>query len=176
MNIVVIASSPRQGSSSSTRLANEFANGAREAGHEVYVFDAGIEPPAPCKACGACKTTGSCVQFDPFALLASKLPQADLIAFATPIYYFTMCAQLKAVVDRLHMFDKDVLWGKRMVLITSSNSDMSVNEPVITTFERICNWFTWKKVGQINAVGVNSIEQLQETDFIEQARELGKSL
>lgn len=175
MNITIVMGSPHR-SGSTALLAGRFAQGATDAGHEVYTFDAGIEPVAPCKACGGCAQTHQCTVFDPMALLASKLPEADLIAFATPIYYFDMSAQLKCVIDRLHMFDKDALWGKRAVFLTSSHSGMEVVQPAMATFDMVCSWFTWKKAGTLHATGVESREQLEATDFPQQAYDLGFGL
>ena len=175
MNITVIASSPHR-NGSSRLLADKFAEGATAAGHDVYVFDGSLENVAPCKACGGCAQTHKCVQFDPFMILASRIEKADMIVFVTPIYYFDMCAQLKCIVDRLHMFDKDTLWGKRMGVITTSHSGVEVTEPVMKTFDMICSWFTWKNVASLNATGVESREQFEQTDWPQRAYDMGFNL
>ena len=175
MNITIITSSPRR-NGSSRLLADRFADGAREAGHEVYLFDGSIENVAPCKACGACDETHKCVQFDPFSILASKLEKADLIVFVTPIYYFNVTAQLKCIIDRMHSFDKDSLWGKRMALITTSHGPETVVKPTLDSFDMICGWFTWKKLFALCATGVESVEQLAATDWPQKAYETGLNL
>ena len=175
MDITIISSSPH-GAGSSRLLAERFASGARDAGHEAYVFDAGLEPVAPCKACGACAQTHTCTVFDPMALLAPRLLAADLIAFVTPIYYFDMCAQLKCVIDRLHAFDKDALWGKRAAFITTSHSGMDVVEPAMATFDMLCQWFTWKKVATLHATGIETREQTEQSDWPQKAYDMGLAL
>ena len=98
--VLVISSSPRKGGNSE-RLCEEFARGAREAGHNaevVYLRDHSI---GYCRGCYACKTLGHCVQKDDAETIAKKMLAADVIAFGTPVYFYTMSAQLKTLIDRL---------------------------------------------------------------------------
>ena len=175
MNIIVITSSPHK-NGSSRLLADRFSDGAREAGHEVYLFDGSTESVAPCKACGACEQTHKCVQLDPFTKLASKLEKTDLIVFVTPIYYFNVSAQLKCIIDRFNSFDKDTLWGKRMAVITTSHAGEAVTKPALDCFDMICEWFTWKRLFALCATGVESKEQFEKTNWPQKAYELGLRL
>lgn len=99
-NVLVISSTPRKGGNSE-KLAEAFLAGAREAGANAQIVYLRDEKIGYCRGCGTCDTTGVCVQKDDMAALTEKMLAADVIAFATPVYFYTMSAQLKTVIDRL---------------------------------------------------------------------------
>lgn len=98
-NILVISTSPRKGGNSET-LADEFVRGAQEASHnleKVCLYDKTI---GFCRGCLACQKTRQCIIHDDADIIAKKMLTADVIAFATPIYYYEMCGQMKTMLDR----------------------------------------------------------------------------
>ena len=97
--VLVISASLRPGSNSHA-LAEQFAEGAREAGHEVELVSLRGREIQFCRGCTACQKTGSCVIRDDVAPLLEKLRTAQVVAFATPIYYYELCGQLKTFLDR----------------------------------------------------------------------------
>lgn len=99
-NVVIISSSPRAGGNSET-LANEFARGARDAGNSVEVIRLRDYNLKYCIGCYACKNSGQCFQNDGMNEISQKLLKADVIVFATPVYYYSMSGQLKVFIDRL---------------------------------------------------------------------------
>ena len=97
--VFIISASPRRGGNSDY-LCDEFMRGAREAGHQVeklFFRDKNINY---CLGCGACYTTHRCVQKDDMAEVLGKMAEADVLVFGTPVYFYTMDAQLKTVIDR----------------------------------------------------------------------------
>ena len=99
--ILVIAGSPRKGGNSDI-LCDAFIRGAVEVGNtaeKIYVHDLSI---APCRACSACRKTGVCVQNDDMGTVISKMLEADVIVLASPMYYYSISAQLKLVIDRTY--------------------------------------------------------------------------
>ena len=97
--VLIISTSPRKGGNSEI-LADEFAAGAREAGHDVEkvcLYDKTINF---CKGCLACQKTQRCVIHDDADAIARKMKDADVLVFATPIYYYEMCGQMKTMLDR----------------------------------------------------------------------------
>ena len=93
-NILVISTSPRKSGNSET-LADEFARGAREAGNcveKVTLYDKTIEF---CKGCLTCVKTQRCVIQDDAAVIVQKMLTADVIVFATPVYYYVQLAAAK---------------------------------------------------------------------------------
>ena len=97
--VLILSGSPRKGGNSDT-LCDEFMKGAIEAGNEVEkVFVAG-KNIGYCKACYACKDTGVCVIKDDMAEVLQKMLDADVIVLSSPVYFYSISAQLKAVIDR----------------------------------------------------------------------------
>ena len=97
--VLVISASPRKGGNSDM-LCDQFANGAREAGHEVEKIRLAEKNIGYCKGCYACTKLGKCFQDDDANELVEKMLSADVIVLATPVYFYSMDAQLKALIDR----------------------------------------------------------------------------
>ena len=99
MKILILQGSPNTNGSTAI-LAREFAVGAQEAGHDVDIVNVASLDVAPCTGCVACGYGGPCAQYDDFDELREQILASDMLVFATPLYYYGMTAQLKAVVDR----------------------------------------------------------------------------
>ena len=106
--ILVLAGSPRRHGNTDC-LADEFIRGAQEAGHEtekIYLKDRKING---CLGCGACQRNGgSCVQKDDMQEIYEKWLASDVVVLASPVYFYTWSAQMKAVLDRTFAIEKDV--------------------------------------------------------------------
>ena len=99
-NVIVISSSPRKNGNSDL-LCNEFIKGAQEAGHnaeKIFLRDCKINY---CTGCGYCNSNKSCIQKDDMEVCINKLIKADVIVFATPIYFYSISGQMKTFIDRL---------------------------------------------------------------------------
>ncbi len=97
--VLILSGSPRKGGNSDT-LCDEFMKGAIEAGNEVEkIFVAG-KNIGYCNACYACKDTGVCVIKDNMTEVLQKMLDADVIVLSSPVYFYSISAQLKAVIDR----------------------------------------------------------------------------
>ena len=99
--VIVVTSSPRKNGNSET-LANSFAEGAKAAGNEVLqvaVRDLGLQF---CTGCMFCQSHDRCVLGDGMNALYSKFENADVLVFATPVYYYAVSGQLKTFLDRLN--------------------------------------------------------------------------
>jgi len=99
-NVLIIAGSPRKGGNSDI-LAEAFASGARDGGNLteiVYLRDWHL---GYCQGCYACEKTGKCFQKDGMNELCEKILAADVLAFATPVYFYNMSGQMKVFIDRL---------------------------------------------------------------------------
>ena len=96
--VLIVSSSPRKHGNSDL-LCDEFAHGAKDAGNEVekvFLADKSINY---CRGCGICNSTHKCVQNDDMAELNDKMVKADVIALASPVYFYTVDAQLKTFID-----------------------------------------------------------------------------
>jgi multimeric flavodoxin WrbA len=98
-NVLIIKTSPRKGGNSD-QLAEQFAKGAREAGHNVEEVSLADKEIRFCKGCLACVKTLRCVQKDDAVEICAKMLNADVIAWATPVYYYSISGQMKTMIDR----------------------------------------------------------------------------
>lgn len=101
--VIVFEGSPRKNGNSSL-LAQQVAAGAREYGAEVetlYLHGMNIQP---CSACNACQESlaTDCVIDDELKAIYPRLRSADALVFASPVYWFTVSAQIKLLIDRCY--------------------------------------------------------------------------
>lgn len=98
--VLILSGSPRKGGNSDL-LCDEFARGAQEAGHDVEKLRVAAKKVAPCSACCYCRSHGgACVHKDDMADILQKMIDADVLVLASPVYFYSIDAQLKAVIDR----------------------------------------------------------------------------
>ena len=119
MKIAVFNGSPRK--ENTTAMVQAFRQGAEAAGYEVEEYQVGKMKIAGCLACEYChnKGGGNCIQKDDFEQLLPAYKEADIVVFASPIYYFTMTAQMEAAIQRVYCIGKP-LNAKKAVLLLSS--------------------------------------------------------
>ena len=156
MRIVMITGSPHKNGTSAL-LARRFEEGAREAGHEPFRFDAAFESVHSCIGCDKCGWGAKpCVFRDAVDALYPKLREADLIAFVTPLYYHGPSAQLKAVVDRFHGIDNFLRGAdKKAVLIaTAADSDVHVTRGLEAEYEGNAALSEMARRGAASCVGM----------------------
>ena len=98
--VLILSSSPRRGGNSD-RLCDRFMAGAQQAGHEVEKIFLKDRRIGYCTGCGACYGgAGPCPQKDDAAGVIGKMVEADVIVMATPVYFYTLSAQMKTLIDR----------------------------------------------------------------------------
>ena len=177
MKVTVITGSPHK-KGTSALLADKFIEGAKEAGHELLRFDTAFEDVKPCLACEYCAShEGECVRKDAMNAWYEKLIDSDMIVFVTPLYYYTMSAQIKAVVDRFHGNNAKLAGNKKAMLIaTSYGSDDWTMEGLERTYEGTLRFMNWEDAGKLFATGCPAREVIEKTNFPNQAYELGKSI
>ena len=118
--VLIISSSPRKGGNSET-LAAAFAKGAREAGNQVENVYLREKQVGFCKGCLACLKLRHCVIQDDAVEIAAKMHDADVLVFATPVYYYCVSGQLKTMLDRANpLFDTDYTFTKAYLLATAA--------------------------------------------------------
>lgn len=121
MKITILNGSPRK--ENTAAMAEAFAEGAREAGHEVEILQVGKMKINGCLGCEYCHTKGEgkCVQKDDMEKVIPAYMDSDMIVFATPIYYFDMTAQLAAAIQRVYCIGKPAKATKAAMLISSGS-------------------------------------------------------
>ena len=120
MKILIISSSPRKAGNSEV-LCERFAKGASEAGHEVETLLLRSMSVAPCRACYACMETHTCAIHDDMKEVFQKLTAADVIVLASPVYFYSISAQMKAMIDRCLVDHKSLSCKKFYFIITAAD-------------------------------------------------------
>ncbi len=176
MNVLIISSSPRaQGNSD--LLCDAFAEGARAAGHAVDIYRLRQHRINPCVACYACmKNGGTCCQKDDMNERMSKLLAAEGLCLASPVYFYSICAQLKAVIDRCLPRYKE-LTNKKIYFILSAADD---RESILRAAEPLRGFADClpdsQEGGALFAHGVWEKGDVNTTNFLAEARAMGASI
>ena len=175
--IVVITGSPRANGNSAA-MAAAFVKAAEEKGHSVTRFDAAMMDVKGCRACCTCYKTGKACSFDDdFNKIAPAVEEADAVVFAMPVYWYTMPAQIKAVLDKFYSFcvaGKKIA-GKECALISCcEESDPAVMDGVRFAYERSTALIEWKNLGEVLVPGVNAAGDIEKTDGCARAAALAE--
>ncbi|MCR4812530.1 MAG: flavodoxin family protein [Bacteroidales bacterium] len=120
--VVVISTSLRTGSNSHA-LAEQFAKGAEAAGHQVQLVTLRGKDIRFCVGCLSCQQTGACIFKDDVPAIMESVLNADVVCWATPIYYYEMSGQMKTLIDRMNaMFPKDYRFRDIYLLTTAAEN------------------------------------------------------
>ena len=177
--ILVLTGSPRNGGNSDL-MADAFIKGACAAGHEVVKVKTDEKNVRGCKACNACYSKGTaCVFDDDFNGIAPHLESADVIAVATPVYWYTFPAQLKAVIDKMYALyvGKKPISAKECVLMACAEEDgEEAFEGLTRSWGMILKLLDWVEKGRLVVPGVNDVGDIKKTDALEKAEAVGAAL
>ncbi len=177
MKILLISGSPHKAGTTSV-LIKAFSKGAESAGHEVYHFNAGEKEVHPCIACEKCHSAVSaCVFRDAFNEIRDMLIEADAVVFASPIYYYGLTAQLKAVIDRFYGIDEQLRTAKKTALLLAcGDNTMESAECAASPFYGMVDYLGWEIADVIAAKGCYTAEDVVNTEYPDQAYELGRTM
>lgn len=173
--IVVITGSPRK-NGNSFAMTDAFIRAAQQKGHTVTRFDAAMMQIGGCHACETCYKTGKACSFDDdFNTIAPAVLEADAVVFTMPVYWYSIPAQIKGVIDRLYALvvgGKDYA-GKECALIACcEEQDMTVLDGVRIPLERTAALLQWKMAGEVLVPGVLKAGEIDGTDGCAQAAAL----
>lgn len=177
--IVVITGSPRA-KGNSLAMTAAFIKSAEEKGHTVIRFDAVKHKVGGCCACDTCFSKGKpCTFDDDFNVIAPDILDADAILFSMPVYWYSIPAQIKAVIDKLYSFyssGKDI-GGKKCALITCcEENDITAIDGVRIPIERSAALLKWQMAGEVLIPGVLNAGDIEKTDGCAQAAALVENL
>lgn len=178
MKKVLIISSSLRSRSNSESLADEFAKGATEAGNEVEKITLKQKEIRFCKGCLACQATRRCVITDDVPEIINKMHDADVIVFATPIYYYEMCGQLKTLLDRTNpLFPSDYHFRDIYMLTSAAENEEYVPERAIAGLSGWIDCFEKAHLsGTVFAGGVSKPGETAGHPSLERAYRMGKSI
>ncbi len=170
MKIAVFNGSARM--QNTNALVEAFREGAEAGGHEVKVYHVGQMKIAGCLGCEYCHTkgNGACIQKDDLEKILPAYKEADMIVFASPIYYFTMTAQMEAAIQRVYCIGKP-LKAKKAALLLSSGSP-GVYDAAIAQYK---GYMAYAGISDAGIITANGDENKSEAKMNE-VKEFAKSL
>lgn len=175
MKIIVLNGSARKNGNTET-MANTFAATAREAGHEVSVIR--VEDVNPCKVCMYCAGEGhkgECVQQDDMTQIYREMETADMMVFASPIYWFSVSAQLKCAIDRFYAPNKVGFHIRSAALLLNSHSE-NVFDGSIAMYKDLLRYLKWEDKGIVAISGMTAKDSMQQDPRLQQVIDLAKNL
>ena len=176
-NIVILVGSVRK-NGNTARLAQSFAEGAAEKNNVeiVSVADYNVNP---CIGCNSCFTRegNQCFQNDDMVRIYDKLRNADIVVIASPVYFYGISAQLKAVVDRLHAPMRNTFHIKKLGLLLVGAAELpNLFDPIIIQYQMVLDFFKLESIGMVLVRGVKDIGDIEGSPALKEAYELGTSI
>jgi len=173
--VLVLSSSPRKGGNSDI-LCDQFMQGADESGHaveKIFLRDKDIQY---CVACYACRGKGDCCQKDDMQDILTKMIAADVIVMASPVYFYTIDAQMKTLIDRCVARYTEIVNKELYFIITAADSSIPMMSRTIECFRGFADCLAGAcEKGIIYGVGAWEIGDIKRTKAMQQADDMGRS-
>ena len=163
MKIAILNGSPKAGNTAA--MVNAFAEGAKEAGHEVEILHVGKMKIGGCLGCEYChgKGEGTCIQKDDMAKVMPAYREADMIVYASPIYYFGMTAQLTAAMQRVYAIGKPAKATKAALLLSSGSPAPYAG--AIATYKDMLSYMGIEDAGILTAAGAENCSEAKLSEI-----------
>jgi len=179
MKKILIISTSLRNNANSEILARETERGAKDAGHKVEFVTLKDKVINFCKGCMACQKLGKCVINDDANEITLKMKEADVIVWATPVYYYEMSGQMKTVIDRANSLYSSNYKFREVYLVTTSTEDSKdVADRVISGVQGWIDCFENVKLKKTlsggGAEGPNDVKNMPK--LLKKAYTLGKSI
>lgn len=175
--IVVLVGSMRKGGNTDL-LAQAFAEGAKQK-HTVEIVSVADYKVNPCIGCNTCFTRkgNACFQKDDMPEIYEKLKDAEMVAIASPVYFYGISAQLKAIIDRLHTPMRNEFKIKKLaILLVGAATLPELFDAIKLQYRLVLNFFRLEDAGMVLVPGVKEKGDIKETDALKEAYELGASI
>jgi len=175
--VIVISTSLRKGSNSDM-LADQFVKGAKAAGHEVEKISLVGKNIQFCKGCLGCQKLGRCVINDDVNDIMAKVLQADVICWATPIYYYEMSGQMKTLIDRMNaMYEQDYHFREIYLLTTAAENETETPKRAEIGLTGWIDCYPKSHLaGHLFCGGVNDAREIEGNTKLREAFELGEKI
>jgi multimeric flavodoxin WrbA len=177
MNILILSGSPRKGGNTDL-LVEAFVKGASQR-HHVEVVSVHGYKVNPCMGCNACfkSKDNTCVQKDDMPLVYEKMSQANMLVIASPVYFYGLSAQLKAVIDRFHNLIRDTFPIKKTALLLVGAATLpELFDSILTQYQLCLNFFKLEDTGRVLVRGVKDKGDIKNTNALNEAFELGQQI
>lgn len=175
--VIVISTSLRVGSNSDI-LADKFIEGARDAGNEVEKISLVGKRIEFCRGCLACQKLGRCVIEDDADAIMRKVLEADVVCWATPIYYYEMSGQMKVLIDRMNaMYSLDYKFRDVYMLSTAAEDAVGVSARAEAGLTGWIDCYPKSRLaGTLFCGGVETPRAIEGNDKLREAYDLGRSV
>lgn len=175
--IVILVGSMRKGGNTDL-LAQSFAEGASKNNvvELVSVADYNINP---CIGCNSCFTReeNQCFQNDDMSKIYDKLRNADIVVVASPVYFYGISAELKALIDRLHTPMRNEFQIKKLALLLVGAATLpELFDAIKLQYQLILNFFHLEDAGMVLVRGVKDKGDIRKTEALKEAYNLGASI
>ncbi|HCC00836.1 MAG TPA: flavodoxin family protein [Ruminococcaceae bacterium] len=175
MNILVISGSPRKNGNTEI-MANVFSEAAEKNGNTVSRVNLSGTKVGFCTDCEYCLThQGVCVKKDGMDEIYEKMEKAELLVFASPIYYFGMSAQMAAVFDRLYAH-LNIGYHPTGCMLLLDSGDPHVYAGAIAQYKGTADFIGWKDQGIVTVAGMKEKGDMKNSPDLEKVRELARSI
>ena len=174
MNILILSGSPRRGGNTEL-LVEAFVKGASQK-HHVEVVSVHDYKVNPCMGCNACfkNENNACIQKDDMCLIYDKMAVADMLVIASPVYFYGLSAQLKAVIDRFHNPIRDTYHIKKTALLLVGAASLpELFDGILAQYQLCLNFFKLEDAGRVLVRGVKDKGDIRNADALHEAFHLG---
>ena len=175
--VIVISTSLRAGSNSDM-LADKFIEGALAAGNEVEKITLSGKNIGFCKGCLACQKLGKCVIDDDANAIMQKVLEAEVVCWATPIYYYEMSGQMKVLIDRMNaMYSLDYKFRDVYMLTTAAEDKPEVPKRAEAGLTGWIDCYPKSRLaGTLFCGGVDAPRTIRGSVKLQEAYQLGKNI
>ena len=176
-NIVVLAGSMRKGGNTD-QLVQAFADGAGK-NNTVEIISVADYKVNPCIGCNTCfdREGNECFQKDDMTKVYEKLKVADVLVIASPVYFYGVSAQLKALIDRLHTPMRNEFKLKKLALILVGAATLpELFDAIKVQYRLVLNYFKLEDAGTVLVRGAKDKGDVKNTDGLEEAYQLGTTI
>ncbi len=176
-NVLILSGSPRRGGNSDL-LCEEFMRGAAYAGNQVEKIFLRSKKIGYCNACYYCKQSGGiCAIKDDMAEILSKMHQADVIVLASPVYFYSIDAQMKTVIDRTVAQWTQIKNKEFYYIMTAAENSRHAMDCTLECFRGLAACLSGsREMGVIYGTGVYEAGAVKDTPAMKEAFEAGKSI
>lgn len=176
-NILILNGSMRK-NGNTARLVQSFADGAVQNNNVeiVYVADYNVNPCIGCNSCFV-REGNKCFQDDDMVKIYEKLRNADIVVIASPVYFYGISAQLKAIVDRLHTPMRNTFHIKKLGLLLVGAAHLpNLFDPILMQYQMVLDFFKLESIGTVLVRGVNDIGDIDGNSALKEAYDMGVSI
>ncbi len=175
--VLILSGSPRKNGNSDL-LCDEFMKGALESGHQVEKIRVDEKNIGYCRGCYACaKSGGVCAVKDDMAEVLQKMIDCDVMVLASPVYFYSVDAQLKAVIDRSVARWTEVKNKEFYYIVTAADSELEAAETTINCFRGYADCVEGaKEKGIVYGMGTYEKGEVVGTKAMTEAYEMGKNI